>query len=120
MPPIHVDSPPVDSASAQKNLKAKSLSKYDMFTLNPLPSLNVAFGEGVRKDGWGRCMLCWAALFLAINYKMSCHFNLSIKTSKPNGILIFSGILMSGFSLKSINLSCCNFAIDDGIDFREL
>ena len=41
----------VDSAWEQKNLEAKSLSKYDLWTLNPIPDLNVAFGEGVRRTG---------------------------------------------------------------------
>jgi len=41
----------VDSAWEQKNLKAKSLSKYDLCALNPFPDLNGAFGEGVRRMG---------------------------------------------------------------------
>ena len=35
----------VDSVLEQKNLKAKSLSKYDLCTLNPFPDLNFAFGD---------------------------------------------------------------------------
>ncbi len=38
----------VDSAWEQKNLKAKSLFKYDLCTLNAFPDFNVAFGWGHR------------------------------------------------------------------------
>ena len=34
-----------------EKLKAKSLSKYDQYTLNPFPNFSVVFGEGVRRTG---------------------------------------------------------------------
>jgi hypothetical protein len=41
----------VDFAWEQEELEAKSLSKYDLYTLNPFPNFSVVFGEGVRRMG---------------------------------------------------------------------